>query len=87
MRRLQPLSRSMNPIHRRSLSSTLSNVPGCCILFCTKKAQIACSSLRDAARALKPYTTTPQWHTRTRLLYLYADGDILTLSASTGDEL
>ncbi len=50
------------------------------------KAQIAFTSLRDAARALKPHTTTPRWQTRTRLLYLHADGDLLTLSASTGDE-
>ena len=39
-----------------------------------------------AARALKPYTTPPRWRTCTRLLYLHADGDTLTLSATTGDE-
>ncbi len=47
-------------------------------------AQVAYTALRDAARALKPYTTTPS--NRNRLLYLHADRPVLTLSASTGDD-
>jgi hypothetical protein len=50
------------------------------------KAEVAFTPLLSAARALKPYTTPQRWSTRTRLLYLHADGDTLTLSASTGDE-
>ncbi|MEU1811036.1 hypothetical protein [Micromonospora aurantiaca (nom. illeg.)] len=50
------------------------------------KAEVAFTSLLAAARALKPYTTPQRWHTRTWLLYLRTDGDILTLSATTGDE-
>jgi hypothetical protein len=50
------------------------------------KAEVAFTPLLAAARALKPYTTPQRWRTRTRLLYLHADGDTLTLSATTGDE-
>ncbi len=50
------------------------------------KAVVAFTPLLAAARALKPYTTPQRWRTRTRLLYLHADGDTLTLSATTGDE-
>jgi len=50
------------------------------------KAEVAFGPLFAAARALKPYTTAPRWHTHTRLLYLHAAGDRLTLSATTGDE-
>ena len=50
------------------------------------KAEVAFGPLLAAAQALKPYTTPQRWHTRTRLLYLHADGDTLTLSATTGEE-
>ncbi len=50
------------------------------------KAEVALPPLLAAAQALKPYTTPQRWHTRTRLLYLHADGDTLTLSATTGEE-
>jgi hypothetical protein len=50
------------------------------------KAEVAFTPLLAAARALKPYTTPQRWRTRTRLLYLHADGDTLTLSATTGTE-
>ncbi|MDG4795411.1 hypothetical protein [Micromonospora sp. WMMD1082] len=50
------------------------------------KAEAAFTSLLAAARALKPYTTPQRSHTRNRLLYLRTDSDILTLSATTGDE-
>ncbi len=50
------------------------------------KAEVAFTPLLAAARALKPYTTPQRWRTHTRLLYLHADGDTLTLSATTGDE-
>ncbi len=50
------------------------------------KAEVAFPPLLAAARALKPYTTSQRWHTRTRLLYLHADGATLTLSATTGEE-
>ncbi len=50
------------------------------------KAEIAFGPLLAAAQALKPYTTPQRWHTRTRLLYLHADGDTLTLSATTGEQ-
>jgi hypothetical protein len=50
------------------------------------KAEVAFTPMLAAARALKPYTTPQHWRTRTRLLYLDADGDTLTLSATTGDE-
>ncbi len=50
------------------------------------KAEVAFPRLFAAARALKPYTTPQRWRTRTRLLYLHADGDTLTLSAATGEE-
>jgi hypothetical protein len=50
------------------------------------KAHVAFSSLLDAARALKPYTTPARRHIHARLLHLHTDGPILTLSATTGDE-
>ena len=50
------------------------------------KAEVAFTPLLVVARALKPYTTPRRWRARTRLLYLHADGDTLTLSATTGDE-
>src|SRR6266511_4157577 len=50
------------------------------------KAEVAFPPLLAAARALKPYTTSQRGHTRTRLLYLHADGATLTLSATTGEE-
>lgn len=50
------------------------------------KAEVAFTPLLSAARALKPYTTPQRLRTCTRLLNLHADGDTLTLSATTGDE-
>jgi hypothetical protein len=50
------------------------------------KAEVAFTPLLAAARALKPYTTPQSRHTPTRLLYLHASGDTLTLSATTGRE-
>ena len=50
------------------------------------KAEVAFPALLSAARALKPYTGPPRWRTNSRLLHLHASGDILTLTASTGDQ-
>ncbi len=50
------------------------------------KAEVAFTPLLTAARALKPYTTPPRWHTTTRLLHLHSSGHTLTLSATTGEE-
>ena len=49
------------------------------------KAEVAFTPLLAAARALKPYTPR-RGHTSTRLLYLHAAGDTLTVSATTGEE-
>ncbi len=50
------------------------------------KAEVAFPALALAARTLKAYTTSPRWHTATRLLYLRTHGDTLTIAATTGDD-
>jgi len=51
------------------------------------KAEVAFPALQNAARTLKAYTTSPRWHTATRLLHLRTHSDTLTLTAGTGDDV
>jgi hypothetical protein len=50
------------------------------------KAEVAFAPLLAATRALKPYTVTHGWSGASRSLHLHAHADMLTRTATTGDE-